>query len=87
VQRIAVCGGSGSMLIPRAVSAGADLFITGDIRYHQFFETEDRLILVDIGHYESERFTIEIFYEILKKKLPSFAVHFSSINSSPINYL
>jgi dinuclear metal center YbgI/SA1388 family protein len=87
VQKIAVCGGSGSMLIPRAVSAGADLFITGDIRYHQFFETEGRLILVDIGHYESERFTIEIFYEILKKKLPNFAVHFSSINTSPINYL
>jgi dinuclear metal center YbgI/SA1388 family protein len=87
VRRIAVCGGSGSFLIQKAISAGADVFITADVKYHQFFDADHKLLLVDIGHYESEQFTIEIFYEILQKKLPNFAVHFSSINTSPIYYL
>jgi dinuclear metal center YbgI/SA1388 family protein len=87
VKKIAVCGGSGSFLIQKAISSGADLFITGDVKYHQFFEAEDRIVIVDIGHFESEQFTIEIFYEILKKNLPNFAVHFSSIKTSPIYYL
>jgi len=87
VNRIAVCGGSGSFLIHRAVASGADMFITGDVKYHQFFDAEDRIVVVDIGHFESEQFTIEIFYEILIKNLPNFAVHFSSINTSPIYYI
>jgi dinuclear metal center YbgI/SA1388 family protein len=87
VKKVAVCGGSGSFLIPRAISAGADLFLTGEIKYHQFFDAEDQIVIADMGHYESERFTIEIFYDILKKNLPNFAVHFSSINTSPIYYL
>jgi len=87
VKKIAVCGGSGSFLINKAISAGADVFITGDVKYHQFFDTEEQTVIVDIGHYESERFTIEIFYEILRKNLPNFAVHFSNINTSPIYYL
>jgi dinuclear metal center YbgI/SA1388 family protein len=87
VKKIAVCGGSGSFLISRAISAGADLFLTGDIKYHQFFEAEERIIIVDMGHYESEQFTIDIFYDILIKNLPNFAIHFSSINTSPIYYL
>ncbi len=87
VKKIAVCGGSGSFLIHKAISAGADVFITGDVKYHQFFDAGDQIVLVDIGHYESEQFTIEIFYEILIKNLPNFAVHFSSINTSPIYYI
>jgi dinuclear metal center YbgI/SA1388 family protein len=87
VKKIAVCGGSGAYLIPEAVSAGADVFITGEIRYHQFFDAEKRIVIADTGHYESERFTIEIFYEILIKNLPNFAVHFSTINTSPIYYI
>jgi dinuclear metal center YbgI/SA1388 family protein len=87
VKRIAVCGGNGSFLIQKAISSGADMFITGDIKYHQFFEAENRIIIVDVGHYESEQFTIEIFYDILKKNLPNFAIHFSSIKTSPIYYL
>jgi len=87
VKKIAVCGGSGSFLIPRAILAGADLFITGEIKYHQFFDAENQILLVDMGHYESEQFTIEIFYDILIKKIPNFAIHFSSINTSPIYYL
>jgi dinuclear metal center YbgI/SA1388 family protein len=87
VKKVAVCGGSGAFLILKAISAGADVFITGEVKYHQFFDAEKHLVIVDTGHYESERFTIEIFYEILMKNLPNFAVHFSSINTSPINYL
>ena len=86
VRKIAFCGGGGSFLIPVAIAAGADMFITGDVKYHQFFDAENRLVVVDIGHYESEQFTVEIFLDILKKNLPNFAIHFSSINTSPINY-
>lgn len=87
VSRIAVCGGSGAFLIPAAISAGADLFITGDVKYHEFFTAEDHLLIADIGHYESEQFTIEIFYDILIKKIPNFAIHFSSIKTNPIYYI
>ncbi len=87
VSRIAVCGGSGAFLIPAAISAGADLFITGDVKYHEFFIAEDQLLIADIGHYESEQFTIEIFYDILRKKIPNFAIHFSSIQTNPIYYI
>jgi dinuclear metal center YbgI/SA1388 family protein len=87
VKKVAVCGGSGSFLISSAIAAHADLFLTGEIKYHQFFEAEDRLVVADIGHYESEQFTIEIFYDILKKNLPNFAVRFSSMITSPIYYL
>jgi dinuclear metal center YbgI/SA1388 family protein len=78
VEKVAVCGGSGSFLIPRAIEAGAHVFLTADIKY---------LVIADIGHYESEQFTIEIFYEILMKNLPNFAVHFSRINTNCITYL
>jgi dinuclear metal center YbgI/SA1388 family protein len=86
-KKVAVCGGSGSFLISRAISAGADVFITGEIKYHQFFSAENRIVVADIGHYESEQYTIEIFYDILIKNLPNFAIHFSSIKTSPIYYL
>ncbi len=86
IKKVAVCGGSGAFMIHDAISAGADVFVTGEIKYHQFFEAEGQILLLDIGHYESEKFTIEIFYDILQKKLTNFAVHFSTINTSPIYY-
>jgi dinuclear metal center YbgI/SA1388 family protein len=86
-HKVAVCGGSGSFLIQKAISSGADLLITGDIKYHQYFDADGKIVIADIGHYESEQFTTEIFYEVLKKNLPNFAIHFSRINSNPINYL
>jgi dinuclear metal center YbgI/SA1388 family protein len=87
VKKVAVCGGSGSFLLRNAISAKADVFVTGDFKYHEFFDAEDKIIIADIGHYESEQFTRDIFYEIVTKKLPNFAVHISEINSNPINYL
>ncbi|MBN2814617.1 MAG: Nif3-like dinuclear metal center hexameric protein [Bacteroidales bacterium] len=87
VRKVALCGGSGSFLIDAAIRSGATMFLTADIKYHQFFEAEDHLVIADIGHYESEQFTIEIFYDILRKNLPNFAIRFSHINTNPINYL
>ena len=87
IKKVALCGGSGSFLIPNAIASGADLFITADMKYHQFFDAQNKLIIADIGHYESEQFTQELFYDILSKKFPTFALHLSKINTNPINYL
>jgi dinuclear metal center YbgI/SA1388 family protein len=86
IQKIAVCGGSGAFLIKTALAKGADAFITGDIKYHQFFDGLNKLTIVDIGHYESEQFTKDIFYESVMKKIPKFAVHLSEVKTSPIKY-
>ncbi|HKJ41977.1 MAG TPA: Nif3-like dinuclear metal center hexameric protein [Sunxiuqinia sp.] len=87
VKKVAVCGGAGSFLIRQAISAKADVFVTGDLKYHQFFEAEGKLLLADIGHFESEQYTKEVFYELLTKKFPKFAVRLSAVNTNPVNYL
>jgi putative NIF3 family GTP cyclohydrolase 1 type 2 len=85
-KKIAVCGGSGSYLIKKAIQSKADAFLTGDIKYHQFFDAEDKITICDIGHYESEQFTKEIFYSFLTKKFSKFAVHLSQTITNPVNY-
>jgi dinuclear metal center YbgI/SA1388 family protein len=87
IKKVAVCGGSGSFLLRDAIQAGADILITADFKYHQFFEAENRIVVADIGHYESEQFTKELFYEFLIKKNYTFAIHLSKENTNPINYL
>ena len=87
VLKVAVCGGSGSFLLKNAMAKGADIFVSGDFKYHQFFDAENRILVADLGHYETEQFTKEIFYSLITKKLPKLAVHLSEINSNPINYL
>lgn len=87
IQKIAVCGGSGSFLIKDAINCGADIYMTGDIKYHDFFIPENRMILADIGHYESEQFTKELIYTFLKKKFTTFALFISGTNTNPVNYL
>lgn len=87
IRKVALCGGSGAELIPDAIARGADIFISADIKYHSFFETDRGLVIADIGHYESEKFSLEILYEIITKKFPKFAVQFSKSNKNPINYL
>jgi dinuclear metal center YbgI/SA1388 family protein len=87
VNRVALCGGSGSFLLNDAIHAGADVFLTSDIKYHQFFEAEQKIILIDIGHFESEQFTLEIFYELLTKNFSNFAVCFTKVRTNPINYI
>jgi dinuclear metal center YbgI/SA1388 family protein len=86
IKRVAVCGGSGSFLLDKAIASRADVLVTSDFKYHQFFDAEGKIIIADIGHYESEQFTIEIFAEILRQKFPTFAVRFTSVNTNPINY-
>lgn len=87
VRKIAVCGGSGSFLLKNAIGAGADVFVTADFKYHQFFDAENQIVIADIGHYESEQYTMELFYDLLAKKFTTFALHLSKINTNPINYL
>jgi dinuclear metal center YbgI/SA1388 family protein len=87
VGKVALCGGSGSSLLNDAISEGADLFLTADVKYHTFFEAENRILLVDTGHFESEKFATEILYDLIIKKFPKFAVRFSGTNRNPINYL
>lgn len=86
VRKVAVCGGSGSFLLGNAIAADADVFITGDFKYHQFFDAEGKIVIADIGHYESEQFTVEIFKDILNKKFPNFATLLSNLSTNPINY-
>lgn len=86
IKKVAICGGSGSFLLPNAIQAGADAFISADFKYHQFFDAEGKIIICDIGHYESEQFTVEIFKEILNEKFPNFAVLLSGISTNPVNY-
>ena len=87
IRKVAICGGSGSFLITDAIKAGADIFITGDVKYHDFFESENKMIIADVGHYESEQFAKELIYSILKNKFPTFAVLISKINTNSVNYL
>ena len=87
VERVAICGGAGSFLLPKAIAAEADIFITGDFKYHEFFEADDRIIIADIGHFESEQFTKDLLYEILSKKFTNIALRLSEVVTNPIKYL
>ena len=87
IKKVAICGGSGSFLLEVAIKAGADIFISADFKYHQFFDAENRIVIADIGHYESEQYTMELFSDLLKENFNTFALHLSKINTNPINYL
>ena len=87
IKKVAVLGGSGSFAISNAKQAGADIFLTADLKYHNFYEAENQLVLADIGHFESERFTKNYIVDFLKKKIPNFAIIFSEENTNPVKYL
>lgn len=86
ISRVAFCGGSGSFLLNQAKNSGAQVFITGDFKYHQFFDAEGDLIILDVGHFESEQFTIELLSELLKEKFSNIAVLKTEVNTNPISY-
>ena len=86
VSRIALCGGAGIFLLSAALSAKADAFITSDIKYHEFFDAEGKILLADIGHYESEQYTIDLLFDILRQNFPNFAVLKTGINTNPVHY-
>lgn len=87
IGRVALCGGAGASLIGKALERGADAYVTADVKYHSFFDGDGTMVIADIGHYESEKCSLEILYEIITKKFPKFAVRFSTINTNPVNYL
>jgi dinuclear metal center YbgI/SA1388 family protein len=87
VRKIAICGGAGSFLISKALRAGADIYITADVKYHEFFEADGKLVIADIGHFESEQFTINLLFDLLQEKFPNFAVLKSGVETNPVQYL
>ena len=87
VQRIAVCGGSGGFLLNDAIRAKADVFITADYKYHEFFDADNAIVIADIGHFESEQYTSEWLVTFLMKKFTTFAVRLTNVNTNPIKYL
>ncbi len=86
VKKVALCGGAGSFLISKALAADVDFFISSDIKYHEFFEANDKMVIADIGHFESEQFTVDLIHEILLKKFPTFAVLKSGTITNPVKY-
>ena len=87
IKKVAVLGGSGSYAIKNAINAGADAYLTADLKYHNFYEAENKILLADIGHFESERYTKNYIVDYLTKKIPNFAVVLSQINTNPVKYL
>ncbi|HYE54501.1 MAG TPA: Nif3-like dinuclear metal center hexameric protein, partial [Chitinophagaceae bacterium] len=86
VSRVALCGGAGSFLITSALAAGADVYVTADVKYHEFFDANGRMVIADIGHFESEQFTVELLHDVLRQKFPTFAVLKSATKTNPVNY-
>ncbi len=87
VKKIAVCGGSGSFLLPQAIAEGADIYVSADFKYHEFFDSDGKIMIADIGHFESEQFTKELLEEVIREKFNTFAIIFSKTKTNPISYL
>jgi dinuclear metal center YbgI/SA1388 family protein len=86
IRRVALCGGAGSFLVSKALGVGSDAYITADMKYHEFFDADGKLLIADIGHYESEQFTIDLLAEYLEQKFPTFAVLKTGVLTNPVNY-
>ena len=87
IQTVALCGGAGAFLLPKAVGLHADVFITGEVKYHDYFYYENDILVAEIGHYESEQYTKEIFFSILKDLFPTLETQMTRVNTNPIKYL
>ena len=86
IAKVAICGGSGQFLLSDAIAQGADAFVSADFKYHDFFEANDEITVLDIGHYESEQFTIALLQDLLTRKFANFAAHCTEVVTNPINY-
>ena len=86
IKKVALCGGAGSFLIGAAIAAGAQVYVSADIKYHEFFDANGKLVIADIGHYESEQFTIDLLFDILSEKFPTFAVLKTGVKTNPVHY-
>lgn len=87
IKKVAVCGGSGSFLLQQVIASGADAFVTSDFKYHEFFDADNKLIIADIGHFETEQFTSDLLVDIIQEKFPNFAIRLTEHNTNPVNYL
>ena len=87
IKRVALCGGAGGFLLANAIAQGADAFLTGEMRYHDYFGHDDELLIAEMGHYESEQYTIELFAEVLGAHFPELKIVKTLLNTNPINYL
>ena len=87
VKKIAICGGAGSFLLPKAIAEEADVYVSADFKYHEFFDSDGKIMIADIGHYESEQFTKELLEEVIREKFNTFAIIFSKTITNPISYL
>ena len=87
IKRVALCGGAGAFLLPDAIRQGADAFLTGEVRYHDYFGHEDELLIAEMGHFESEQYTIDLFGELLQQHFPDLKIKKTSQNTNPIHYL
>ncbi len=86
IKTVAFCGGAGGFLLRNAIGQKADIFITADYKYHEFFDADNNIIIADVGHYESEQFTINLLHEVLTQKFSNFAAHCTEVNTNPVNY-
>ncbi len=86
VKKVALCGGSGSFLLKQAIALDSDAYISSDFKYHEFFDAEGRIVVADVGHFETEQFTPEIFYEVLSNKFANFATYLSETHTNPVHY-
>ena len=87
VRNVALCGGSGAFLMPKATALKADAFLTGEVGYHRFFGHDNELLLVELGHFESEQYTIEILHEVIKRNTPDLPIYETEVKTNPINYI
>ncbi len=87
IRKVGVCGGAGSFLLPSAIAQGADVFVSSDFKYHEFFDADEKIMIADIGHYESEQFTKDLLIDVLKEKFTTFAIIFSNTSTNPLSYL
>jgi len=86
IQKVAICGGSGSSFLPAAIKQSCDVYVSADFKYHEFFDADGQILIADIGHYESEQYTIELLYEIITKNFSNFAVRKTNLNTNPVKY-
>ncbi len=87
IRKVAICGGSGRFLLQTAIDQGADIFISSDFKYHEYFDADGKIIIADIGHFESEQFTTKMLWKLLTNKFSNFAAHYTKVNTNPVNYL
>lgn len=87
ISKVAICGGSGSVFLPAAMAQNADVYVSADFKYHEFFDANDRILIADIGHYESEQYTMQVLYDLITENFTNFASYLTKISTNPINYL